>query len=104
METETPRPARGLLLRLFWTGLLAVLIAYPLSIGPFSYYLVLRTSPYGEEYLYATYFPLLWLAGKWPPLQSPLDAYVGFWTKLAFQHREARHPAAPATPSPVPPP
>ncbi len=102
METDAPRPARGLLLRVFWTLLAVVVIGYPLSIGPLSYWHTLHEVRPASVLVQNYVWPLKWLSinAEWALL--PLGWYVGVWDDLAEKHREARLRAAPATPAPAP--
>ena len=79
MDAEHPTSPRHLLGRVAAT-LLALLLLYPLSIGPAVYAAVkLKADP---TMLYSFYAPMFW-ATEYTPLQQPRREYLRWWLRLA---------------------
>ena len=82
MDAENPTFLRQFLVRVAAT-LLALLLLYPLSIGP-AVYLTIKLKP-RSNWLDRIYTPLL-SATQDTPLEIPLGIYTGWWIRLAGGH------------------
>ena len=83
MDAENPTSLRRLLLRAAAT-LLALLLLYPLSVGPAAYLMAkLRVHP---PLLYRFYAPLAWAINGTPLLKLGND-YIEWWLELAVEQQ-----------------
>lgn len=72
---DQPRRKSGVV----WLWLFpALLIAYPLSVGPMAW-LVSKT---GWEWLAVIYAPLDWLGNEWTLAAAILEWYLSFWVSV----------------------
>jgi len=63
-------------------GIAALLVLYPLSIGPFAWFMVqlygMEADLHARPFYDTVYAPILWLAGEYPTIRSMLD----WWQRL----------------------
>lgn len=65
--------------------LLALPLAYVLSIGPVLYFMTKFHAPMtANHYAAAFYQPLIWMREN-TSFKQPLDAYVGWWLEMAMR-------------------
>ena len=93
MDDEKPASLRGRLLQVFWIVLIFVLVIYPLSIGPISYYAQVRYWPFRSPLWYRKFYaPLFWAIKNIPLVERVVIWDVDFWIKLE-EKRDAREAA-----------
>lgn len=80
---EPPPTARRFISYMAGIFLVMLFVVYPLSMGPAAYYVTRYNPANGPAFLDTFYRPVI--AAYWaiPWLQRPIDAYTGFWERLA---------------------